>query len=594
MVSITPVQNLDFFEVKESLKTYLKNQTRFKDYDLEGSNLNVLIDVLAYNTFYNNFYYNMALSEMFLDSAQVRNSVLSHAKELNYLPRSRRSSVATVNLTLTSTESTYTLSETTQFLGKCGNQTYTFLPGQAITATKTGTTNTYQITNLKLYEGRLIQEILNTENFVISNSKIDTTSLKVYLNTKTNANELTYRSDIFGVGSTDLVYYLQPEEDEKYSLVFGDNQFGYQPKNTDQIIVKYRVCAGPDADGVTSFTVSLPNATSATVTLVSFADGSDGRSRGGALSESIESIRKFAPKALQTQERAVTKSDYETLLRRRFPSIQAISVYGGDEVDPPQYGRVIISVDVQGGEGASDTEVERFKNYLVDKTPLTIEPVFVPAKFMYISLVVNVVYDPKVTSSSASAIQNTIIGRLVNNGTNYNDDNLNDFNAILRQSRLAAYIDASDTSIVSTDIVSKPIIEYVPELSITNSPLFDFAEPLDSPYVFDETIGFSNYDPAITTTNRTLEGTSVSLQDNGLGEIIAVTTTESNRSIFKRNVGTVDYTTGKIRLSNFIVDSFEGNAIQIIANTIRKDIRAPKDRILVLRENDINITVSAL
>ena len=593
MVSITPVQNLDFFEVKESLKTYLKNQSRFKDYDLEGSNLNVLLDVLAYNTFYNNFYYNMALSEMFLDSAQVRNSVLSHAKELNYLPRSRRSSVATVNLTLTSTKSTYTLSETTQFLGKCGNQTYTFLPGQKVTATKTGT-NTHEIANLKLYEGRLIQEILTTENFVISNSKIDTTSLKVYLNSKTDANEITYRSDIFGVGSTDLVYYLQPEEDEKYSLVFGDNQFGYQPTNTDQIIVEYRVCAGPDADGVTSFTVSLPNTTSATVTLVSFADGSDGRSRGGALSESIESIRKFAPKALQTQERAVTKSDYETLLRRRFSSIQAISVYGGDEVDPPQYGRVIVSVDVQGGEGASDTEIKRFKNYLVDKTPLTIEPVFVPAKFMYISLVVNVVYDPKVTSSSASAIQNTIIDRLVNNATNYNDVNLNDFNATLRQSRLAAYIDASDTSIVSTDIVSKPIIEYIPELSITNSPLFDFAEPLDAPYAFDETIGFSNYDPAITTTNLTLDGTSVSLQDNGLGEIIAVTTTESNRSIFKRNVGTVDYTTGKVRLSNFIVDSFEGNAIQIVANTIRKDVRAPKDRILVLRENDINITVSAL
>jgi len=593
MVSITPVQNLDFFEVKESLKTYLKNQSRFKDYDLEGSNLNVLLDVLAYNTFYNNFYYNMALSEMFLDSAQVRNSVLSHAKELNYLPRSRRSSVATVNLTFTSTESTYTLLKTTQFLGKCGNQTYTFLPGQDITATKTGT-NTYQITNLSLYEGRLIQEILTTENFVISNSKIDTTSLKVYLNSKTAANEITYRSDIFGVGSTDLVYYLQPEEDEKYSLVFGDNQFGYQPTNTDQIIVEYRVCAGPDADGVTSFTVSLPNAISATVTLVSFADGSDGRSRGGTLSESLESIRKFAPKALQTQERAVTKSDYETLLRRRFPSIQAISVYGGDEVDPPQYGRVIISVDVQGGEGASDTEIERFKNYLFDKTPLTIEPVFVPAKFMYISLVVNVVYDPKVTSSSASSIQNTIIDRLVKNATNYNDVNLNEFNATLRQSRLAAYIDASDTSIVSTDIVSKPIIEYIPELSITNSPLFDFAEPLDAPYAFDETIGFSNYDPAITTTNLTLDGTSVSLQDNGLGEIIAVTTTESNRSIFKRNVGTVDYTTGKVRLSNFIVDSFEGNAIQIIANTTRKDIRSPKDRILVLRENDINITVSAL
>ena len=313
-------------------------------------------------------------------------------------------------------------------------------------------------------------------------------------------------------------------------------------------------------------------------------------STGGFLSETIESIRTFAPKALQVQDRAVTKSDYEVLLRNRFPNIQAISVYGGDEVIPPQYGKVIISVDVTGGQGAADFEIADFKEYLKDKTPLTIEPVFVAAKFLFIDTVVNVVYDANITTKSAAQIRSEVIASIVA----YQTTNLNDFNKTLRQSRLSATLDALDNSIISTDIFAQPIIEIKPTLSIVQNPAFSYESTLVQPYPFDSTTGFSSFKPAIKTTKFTIEGSLVTLQDDGKGSIMAVTAGTTVEGVFKRNVGTVDYSTGAIKLSNLIVDSYEGDAIKFTANTINKDVKSPKDRIISIRNQDITVNVTQL
>ena len=352
MANISPITNLDFFATKEALKTFLKNQDRFKDYDYEGSNMNVLLDVLSYNTFYNNYYYNMAISEMFLDSASQRNSVLSHAKELNYLPRSRRSSALKCDISFSMAAADgsnfLTIPAGTTFSGRCGNKTYIFLNDIAYIASRSASNNTvFQVTNVDLYEGRKINEILSIANTTLSNEWVDTSSITLTV----NGNVFTYKSEIFGVAAADPVFYLQPENDGKYSIQFGQNKFGFQPTITDVITVSYRICSGPEANGVNSLTLpsAFGGASSNTITVTS-------QSANGYYAEDIESIRTFAPKALQVQERAVTKRDYEVLLRSRFPNIQAISVYGGDEIDPPQYGKVIISVDVTGGEGAADYE----------------------------------------------------------------------------------------------------------------------------------------------------------------------------------------------------------------------------------------------
>ena len=580
---VTPVDNLDFFQIRDSLKEYLQNQNQFLDYDFDGSNLSTIIDLLAYNAFYNSYYYNMAISENFLDSATQRNSVVSHAKELNYIPSSRRSSRAVMNILFTSpsTESNIlTIPANTPLNGKCGNQVFTFLTDKAYSAIRTDANeNQFYVENVIAYEGRTVGEIITVDNPTLSNSFIDTESLKVTV----NGEVFTYRTDIFGVKSDDKVFYIQAEPDGLYSVQFGENTFGVQPRTTDTIVANYRITSGEQANGVTSLTLvegSLGEVT-ANVTL-------QAKTLGGSFAEDIESIRKFAPRSLQVQERAVTKRDYEILLKQRFNNIRAISVYGGDEADPPQYGKAIISVDVAGVQGTSDIEVAAYRNYLAEKTPLTIEPVFVAAKFMYVNSVINVTYNPNITDKSSSAIRADIINRIID----YSNTNLNDFNITLRQSNLAAFIDSYDPSILGTDIVSKPMIEYSPTIGVLQNPSFSFNTQLQVPYALDTTKGFDNYSSSITTTTFRLEGVDVRLIDNGIGEILAVTADSQSRTVFKREVGTVDYTTGRIALSNFKVDSFRGNAIQFIASTQNKDIRSPKDRILEIREQDLTVTVT--
>ena len=584
MTDISPVTTPDFFATKEELKTFLKNQDRFKDFDYEGSNMNVLLDVLSYNTFYNTYYYNMAISEMFLDSATQRNSVISHAKELNYLPTSRRSSAAKVNVSVTypnSDSNYFSIPEGTAFIGRCGNKTYNFLTDQAYSAVRSSTNDSlFTVNDVDIYEGRIINETLTVSDTLLSNAGIDTRSLRVVV----NGESFTYRSDIYGTGERDKVFYLQPENDGKYSIQFGEDRFGTQPTITDTIVATYRVASGASANGVTSLTLgAFAGASSISVVVTA-------QSSGGREAEDIESIRTFAPKAAQIQERAITRRDYETLLRSRFPNIQAISVYGGDEVTPPQFGKVIISVDVIGGEGVADYEIANFQRYLSDKTPLTIEPIFVPAKFMFVNTNINVTYDPNMTSKSASQIQTEINAAVID----YQDKNLNDFNKTFRQSRLAATLDATDVSIISTDILAKPIIEYVPDLGVSRSPAFSFETQLVQPYGFDATRGFETYKPAISSTAFTVSSQLVTVQDDGNGNLMLVTFGGDEESVFKPSVGTVDYATGSVKFSDLNVESFVNSEIKFTANTQTKDIVPPKDRVIVVRGEDVTVTVTPL
>jgi hypothetical protein len=586
MANISPIQNLDFFETKSALKTYLSNQDRFADYDFEGSNMNVLLDLLAYNTFYNNYYYNMMISEMFLDSAQERNSMISHAKELNYLPRSRRSAKAIVTFNITATQSGnfFIIPKDTKINGKCGNQTFTFLTEKAYSAVSSETTTnaprTFTVQDVEVFQGRLITETLDTSNTILSNNMIDTRSLYV----EVNGEEYVYKTDIFGITAIDKVFYLQPEEDEKYSIQFGQDKFGKQPTPGDTITAKYRICAAEDANGVNSMTSNgLPDAANVSIQITT-------PSNGGLSAETTESIRAFAPKALQVQERAVTTRDYEILLRNRFPNIEAISVYGGDEVDPPEFGKVIISVDVTGGEGAADFEIASFTEYLKDKTPLTIEPVFVPAKFLFVDTIVDVVFDPNNTTKSPAQIQSEVKSAI----EAYSIDSLADFNKTLRQSRLAATLDAVDNSIISSSIFASPIIQITPTLNTVQNPAFSYETALVQPYAYDATTGLSGFTPAVRTSKLTIEGTLVILQDDGAGKMMAVTASSASQSVFKRSLGTIDYSTGAIKLSNLIIDSYEGNAIKFIANSVAKDVKAPKDRIITIRGEDITVNVTTI
>jgi len=343
MATPTPIVELDFEAAKDQLKDYLRSQTQFKDYNFEGSNMSVLLDVLAYNTYHNNFYTNMAISEMFLDSAILRNSVISHAKELNYLPRSRKSPKAVVRVRIddpqgTITDQTVVIPTYTEFTTSFLGTTYNFVTNETYVARKTAP-NVWESGDIEIFEGEVLasferEGFLVDDNGVLrvalSNPEVDTDSIVCFIDAEAteDQNVFTYRTDIFGVGPTDKVFYLEPYFDNRYNIYFGGNVFGLQPSEFEDVKVRYRITSGPEANGANKFTSSFLSNVQITVTTVQAASG-------GAERESIDSIKTNAPKALQIQDRAITTNDYEILLKQEFPEINAVSAYGGDELAQP-------------------------------------------------------------------------------------------------------------------------------------------------------------------------------------------------------------------------------------------------------------------
>lgn len=584
----TPITELDFFAIKEQFKNYLKSQSQFKDYNFEGSNMSILLDVLSYNTFQNNFYTNMALSEMFLDTAQLKNSVVSHAKELNYLPKSSTSAKAIVRVTFTDTNgaSTVTIPKGTKFTSSVNGSSFNFVTAQSYLAKKTAIsadnrTATYVADNVEIFEGQIFKEAEQEGYFVedtafkciLSSENVDISSVRVSIDD--GEIEYIYKSEIFGVGPTDLVFYIEPYFDDRYAVVFGRNVFGAQPDPNDKIQIEYRVCNEEDANGASKFATTFKSARVETIQIAS----------GGAKKETLESIRFFAPRSIQIQERAVTAKDYEIILKQKYNEIEAVSVYGGEDLEPPQFGKVAISVVLEGSNDLSDSRKNEFRRYLIDKTPLTIEPIFVSPEFMYVDIVSNIYYSYKQTNKSEQELE----GLIRNVISIYDAENLNVFGATLRTSKLISAIDGVDEAILSNSLDLRAIIEYSPPLLLKQNPTFKFGSPLVKPYPFTNSSGFTDFKPSITSSVFSYNGVCSIIQDNGAGAIQIVSSDVVNTRILNANAGTVDYSTGIVKLVNFTTDGYTGAAIKIFARKKETDIIAPKNRLLQIRDSDIKI-----
>lgn len=581
--------NLDFENVKASLKSYLKAQDRFKDYDFEGSNMNVLMDVLAYNTFQNNFYTNMAISEMFLDSAQIKDSVVSHAKELNYLPRSRRSSNTNLRVQFfpTNTPGSITIPRKTKFTARCGTSTYSFWTDEAYTAYPAN--GVYTIDAVTVYEGRYVEEFYEVstqtdQKFIINNANVDTQSVKVYVKANSNSTtetEYVFKTSIFGNSSTSEVFYLQPYSGNRYEVIFGDDVFGKRPINPNIIRIEYRVTAGDEANGIGTIDLeSQINGISSTETVLA-------ATQGGAERESIDSIKFYAPKSIQIQERAITESDYEILLKNQFPEIQAVSAYGGETLTPPQYGRVIVAVDIQDADGVPESFKTKYSNYLKARSPLAIEPVVVSPKFMFVRVEADVYYDTQRTTLNESNIAQLARSAILS----YGNANLNDFNRTLRFSRVAGAIDNSSNVILSNNIRIYPIVEFNPTLGVNSNISFTFGNGLylDPPLDLGDDI--SKHEPAVRSTEFTYNGKTAFFQDDGRGIIKVISNTDSGFVYLKNNAGTVDYATGDVVISDIAISAYSGSAIELIGKTKCGNIFGVKDRIISIRDFDIFTTI---
>jgi hypothetical protein len=600
------LSSLDFDGIKQNFIKYLQTNTAFKDYNFDSSNINQLLSIFSYNSYLNAFFLNMVASEMFLDSAQLRDSIVSHSKELNYVPRSYKSAKSSVsfNLNVNGITSPLTIPQGTTFSGTNANGTYYFVTDETTNILFSG--NVVNVSNLSIYEGSyvtdsFIMDYSNTnQQFLISNPNVDTDSLIVTVTENNQNTFFTKASTLFGLDSTSNVFFLQAAQNQQYEIIFGDNLFGRIPDNFSTIILSYRTCNGSDSNGITNFNLVQDIGTinggqafvNSGITVVS-------NSAGGSNAESVESIRFAAPRYFAAQQRAVASDDYSSLVLDNFGgNINDVSVYGGELLTPKKYGTTAICLKPVTGSIAPDYVKAEILNYLKNYICLPNKVEITDPDYVYLKVTTNVKYDITVTQNSpseiASQIQNVI--------QNYNLNSLNRFNSNFYFSRFSALIDNSDQSIISNDtsfIMEKrisPLLNYASSFSLY------YNNTIDSEHK-DLAVGYNSntpyYDePSITSTPFTyVDSNGVSwvnsyIRDNNFGILCVYATINGVFYIINPNIGTVDYENGIIQLNNFVT-SYYDEYIAIYANPAYNDVLVSQDKIVTIDPNDVTITVSS-
>lgn len=476
------VTELDFDEIKTNLKNFLKNQNEFTDYDFEGSGLSVLLDILAYNTHYNAYYLNMIANESFLDTALLRNSVVSHAKKFGYVPRSSTAARAIVNFTVNSLNSTpgsLTLPRGYTFISSLvDNKIYKFVTLDDVTVSKVGTNFTFQ--NLKIYEGSLNRfsfthsESSNPKQiFTIPDENIDISTLTVSVQqSASNTNSTVYNlaTDVLNLTSNSNIYFLQEGLNSQYQIYFGDDVIGKKIPDGGVVNVTYLSTNGSIVNKANNFIATTPISSYTTFTVQSVSSAS-----GGSEKESVDQIKFSAPLQFISQNRAVTKNDYVKLIQQKYPQFDAVNVWGGEENVPPVYGKVFISAKPKLGFEVSDTEKDYFINEIVKPiSVLTVTPEFVDVDYNYIKLISTVYYDPTKTTLNTSTLQSKITTAI----NSFSNLNLNKFNSIFSSSKLRTNIDNSDVSVVSNELEIFLSKRFRPLLNQTNTYTLDFGVEL--------------------------------------------------------------------------------------------------------------------
>lgn len=483
------VSELDFDQIKSSLKSFLKQQSEFQDYDFEGAGLNILLDILSYNTHYNAYYLNMVANESFLDSAMLRNSVVSHAKRYGYVPHSVASPRAIVDITVDSgsaTSGVLTIPKGYAVISDLiDNRSYNFVTLENYTIGKTG--NNFVFTNVPIYEGEFLTYTYNYDAssnpkqiFRIPDTTADTNSLTVTVQQSTsNTDSIVYSlsTDVLTVGSTDPVYFLQEGQDGFYEIYFGDDIVGKALPDGAVVTLSYIATNGSAANMANNFiaTASIGGYTNIQVSSISSAVGGDER-------QSVDSIKQTAPLQFLSQNRAVTKNDYVRLIHEKYPSFEAVNVWGGEENNPPVYGKIFISAKPALGFEVTDTEKQYIiNNILKPISILTVTPEFVDVDYNYLKAVVEVYYDPTQTTLTETDMQSSIRNIVID----WSNTNLNEFNSYVRYSTLETNISNFSKSIISDEVEFMIGKKFRPDLINPQSYTLDFGVELQRGTTYD-------------------------------------------------------------------------------------------------------------
>jgi hypothetical protein len=535
------LSSLDFDTLKLNLKSFLSSQSVFKDYDFDGSNINVLLDVLTYNSYLNSFYLNMIASEMFLDSAQKLDSVISHAKELNYLPRSKRSAKAVVSFTLDTTgiSNPLVVQKGTVFTGTNANGIFTFVTDE--TNSYLSTNSTYTISNLEIYEGFYTRESfvvdynIEDQKFSLSDSSIDTNSLEVIVSESNSNTIYTYTDSLFGITSNSAVYFLQGTESNKYEIFFGDDVFGKKPKNGAIIYTSYRVCNGADGNSISAFNLSSDiganNGGASLESVINVVAGST----SGANAEDINSIKFNAPRHFQTQGRCITVNDYKTTILQNFPEIQYVNVYGGQVTNSAvEFGTVYISPSTYSGNQLTDLRKQDVRTFVNNLTTIGIITKIIDPEYLY----VNINSTIHVNFSNTTSSTTNITAAAIQAAKTYNVNNLQNFNTAFRMSKFSQTINEADVGILSNEIIIEIYKSFTPPINTVFSITCEYNNSIKKGSVYSSNFTTGGVEYYYTDFVENV--------DSGSGILYKVEKTTATNILNYTEAGRINYSSGSV------------------------------------------------
>ena len=551
------ISELDFDQIKTNLKTFLNAQSEFTDYDFEGSGLSTLLDVLAYNTHYNAYLANMVVNEMFLDSAVKRSSAVSIAKHLGYTPVSTRGSVANLDIVVTSPTNlpaSLTMDRYTPFTSTVDGAPYTFLTTEAKTALRVGTT--YTFSDVDVTEGTLlsysyvVSDTTPNSKYEIPNSAVDTTTMLVSVQTSssdTTTTTYTLTTDITGLDTTSKVYFLEQNPQGNYQIYFGDGIIGKSLTAGNIVTIQYMIATGSAVN--VSSTVSQSFTAGTTIGGSSnIAITVNSNSSGGADAESITSIKFNAPRVNASKNRAVTAADYESLILSNYAGAEAVSVWGGEDNDPPYYGRVIISLKPFSGFTISDATKESIAtNILKSKQALTTTPVFVDPVFFHVGISADVIYNSSATTLSSEQIKAQVNEAI----TTYFSTSLQKFNKNYIHSTLINAILSKNNSITSALLSVKLQRRVLPTLNTVNVFSGDTSIKFRNaikPGTLSSSYFFITINGVTTLVKITDLPDTTPSSDTGTGTLRIVNATTD--VILLPSIGTVSYGTGIVSIAS--------------------------------------------
>ena len=578
----TQVANLDFEDIKVALKEYLRAQSDFTDYDFEGSALATLVDTLAYNTYYTAFNTNMVVNELFIDSATLRDNVVAIAKQLGYRPKSATSPTAyvsfTVNYTNPTSDTELLLKKGTGFITNYDNNIYNYVVLDDFKAQVANDTAIF--TNVPVKEGTSLTNTFTidasqkSQRFVLDNQNIDTNTIrvKVFPGGGSFSEPYLIADNILGVDGNSKVFFLDEIEDERYEILVGDGVLGKRLDDGTRFEVSYLTTSGSESNGVRTFIFSgvLENPDGVTPNAYTTTINSTVASSGGEEIESIDKIKYTAPKSYGTQERAVTAQDYEAIVRRVYPATSDIIIFGGEDQDPPEYGKVFISLKPKDATYLTSLTKQEIIKELKKYVIASVEPKLVDPSVLYVELTSKVYYDGSVTDQSTSQIRDKVIGSvqsyLETSGTEK-------FNGKFRHSKAAAVIDDADKSINSN----------LTEVTMRK----DFYPSLNSTFFYE--VCFQNQfdkdcdEPTLSSTGfRVTEypNFDVYLEDSD-GKIILyrLDTATGEKVVLDKDIGDIDYVKGELKMYNLTIikGSFFDNRISVRVKPKSNDIKAMRE-----------------